>query len=141
MGPDPHREAHRLGSQAVARPTACPIPRDAVTTGAYFSNSSPTATHWRLVPTGDDQCHRSSNRTTRVAQFAAMLRESAVALDAARLGLEPATGNARESRRAGSGVAAADAAWRRAKASVIGLYLQAMASFPRHMPDRMRTRG
>jgi hypothetical protein len=45
----------------------------------------------------------------------------AAALDAARLELEHAIGNAREARRAGSGVAAADAAWRRAKAALIEL--------------------
>jgi hypothetical protein len=84
-----------------------------------------------------------------VAQFAAMLRESAererverdrlrveqqeaqraaeaaaahaAALDTARLELEHAIDSAREARRAGSGVAAADAAWRRAKARLIEL--------------------
>jgi hypothetical protein len=45
----------------------------------------------------------------------------AEALDTARRELEHAIGNAREARRAGSGVAAADAAWRRAKARLIEL--------------------
>ncbi len=45
----------------------------------------------------------------------------AAALDAARLELEAAIGNAREARREGSGVAAADAAWRAAKARLIEL--------------------
>jgi hypothetical protein len=45
----------------------------------------------------------------------------AAALDAARLELESAIGNAREARRKGSGVAAADAAWRAAKARLIEL--------------------
>jgi hypothetical protein len=45
----------------------------------------------------------------------------AAALDAARLELDHAIANAREARRAGSGVAAADAAWRRAKARLIEL--------------------
>jgi multidrug efflux pump subunit AcrA (membrane-fusion protein) len=45
----------------------------------------------------------------------------AAALDAARLELEQAIVKAREARRTGSGVAATDAAWRRAKARLIEL--------------------
>jgi hypothetical protein len=45
----------------------------------------------------------------------------AAALEAARRELEHAIGKAREARRTGSGVAATDAAWRRAKARLIEL--------------------
>jgi hypothetical protein len=57
----------------------------------------------------------------------------AAALDAARLELEHAIGNAREARRAGSGVAAADAAWRRAKARLIELETGAPPEWARHI--------
>ena len=95
-----------------------------------------------------------------VEQFATLLRESAereraaqdrdrlerqrardaadsaaahvVALDAARRQLEDAIREAREARRAGSGVAAADEAWRQAKARVIELETGAPPDWARH---------
>jgi hypothetical protein len=60
------------------------------------------------------------------------------ALDAARQELEHAIGNAREARRAGSGVAAADAAWRRAKARLIELETGAPPEWARHIVSDVR---
>jgi hypothetical protein len=56
---------------------------------------------------------------TRDAAHAAAVHRAA--LDAARRELEQAIGTAREARRTGSGVAAADATWRHAKARLIEL--------------------
>jgi hypothetical protein len=95
-----------------------------------------------------------------VEQFATMLRESAereraaqdrdrlerqrareaadaaaahaAALDAARRNLENAIKDAREARRAGSGVAATDEAWRQAKARLIELETGAPPDWARH---------
>jgi hypothetical protein len=95
-----------------------------------------------------------------VEQFAALLRESAereraaqdrdrlerqrareladaaaahaAALDAARRNLETAIKDAREARRAGSGVAATDEAWRQAKARLIELETGAPPDWARH---------
>jgi hypothetical protein len=95
-----------------------------------------------------------------IEQFAAMLRESAereraelervrlerqqarnaaraaaaheAALEAARRELEQAIGAAREARRTGSGVAAADAAWRHAKAQLIELETGAPPEWANH---------
>ena len=55
-----------------------------------------------------------------------------VALDAARRELEDAIREAREARRAGSGVVAADEAWRQAKARVIELETGAPPDWARH---------
>jgi hypothetical protein len=57
----------------------------------------------------------------------------AAALDAARLELEHAIDNVREARRAASGVAATDAAWRRAKARLIELETGAPPEWARHI--------
>ena len=56
----------------------------------------------------------------------------AAALEAARRDLEQAIGDARAARRAGSGVAAADAAWRDAKALLIELETGAPPEWARH---------
>ena len=56
----------------------------------------------------------------------------AAALAAARRELEHAIDNAREARRAGSGVAATDAAWRQAKARLIELETGAPPEWARH---------
>src|SRR5215207_8938017 len=56
----------------------------------------------------------------------------AVALDAARRQLEDAITDARRARRAGSGVAAADGAWREAKARLIELETGAPPQWARH---------
>jgi hypothetical protein len=55
-----------------------------------------------------------------------------VALEAARRELDDAITAAREARRAGSGVVAADEAWRRAKARVIELETGAPPDWARH---------
>jgi hypothetical protein len=57
----------------------------------------------------------------RAREAATAAADHAAALDAARRELDQAINGARAARRAGAGVAAADAAWRRAKARVIEL--------------------
>ena len=57
----------------------------------------------------------------RVSEAAAVAAARAAALEAAHRDLERAIGDARDARRKRSGVAAADEAWRRAKARVIEL--------------------
>ena len=57
----------------------------------------------------------------------------AAELDAARRELEDAISNAREARRAGSGVAATDAEWRRAKARLIELETGAPPEWAGHI--------
>ena len=58
--------------------------------------------------------------------------EHAAALDRARRELEHAINGVREARRAGSGVAASDAAWRQAKFRVIELETGAPPEWARH---------
>lgn len=65
-----------------------------------------------------DRLQRERQQARDAAHAAA---EHAARLDAARSDLEHAIGHAREARRAGAGVAAADAAWRQAKARLIEL--------------------
>jgi hypothetical protein len=65
-----------------------------------------------------DRLQRERQQARDAAHAAA---EHAALLDAARRELEHAIGAAREARRAGSGVAAADAAWRQAKSRLIEL--------------------
>jgi hypothetical protein len=57
----------------------------------------------------------------RARNAATAAAEHAAALDAARRDLDEAIGDARAARRSGTGVATADAAWRRAKARLIEL--------------------
>ena len=58
--------------------------------------------------------------------------EHAAALEAARRQLEQAIGNARDAWRAGTSVAAADAAWRQAKSRLIELETGTMPEWARH---------
>ena len=58
--------------------------------------------------------------------------EHAAALEAARRELEDAISGVREARRAGSGVAASDAAWRQAKVRLIELETGAPPEWARH---------
>jgi hypothetical protein len=68
----------------------------------------------------------------RARDEAASAAAHAVALDAARRTLDDAITDARRARRAGSGVAAADAAWRRAKARLIELETGEPPHWARH---------
>ena len=74
--------------------------------------------------------HRLERQRARDAADSAAAH--GVALDAARRELEDAIRAAREARRAGSGVAAADEAWRQAKARVIELETGAPPDWARH---------
>ena len=74
--------------------------------------------------------HRLERQRARDA--AASAAAHAVALDAARRTLADAITDARTARRAGSGVAAADAAWRQAKARLIELETGAPPHWARH---------
>jgi hypothetical protein len=74
--------------------------------------------------------HRVERQRARDAADSAAAH--AVALDAARHKLEVAIRDAREARRAGSGVAAADEAWRQAKARLIELETGAPPDWARH---------
>ena len=65
-----------------------------------------------------DRVQLERQQTREAAHAAAVHR---AALDAARRELEQAIATAREARRTGSGVAAADATWRHAKARLIEL--------------------
>jgi hypothetical protein len=73
---------------------------------------------------------RLERQHARDAAHAAAAHEAA--LDAARRALEQAIGTAREARRTGSGVAAADAAWRHAKARLIELETGAPPEWANH---------
>jgi hypothetical protein len=68
----------------------------------------------------------------RARDAAASTAAHAVALDAARQTLEEAITDVRKARRAGSGVAAADEAWRQAKARLIELETGAPPHWARH---------
>ena len=68
----------------------------------------------------------------RARDAAASAAAHAAALDAARRELDDAISDARAARRAGSGVAAADATWRRAKARLIELETGAPPDWARH---------
>jgi hypothetical protein len=74
--------------------------------------------------------HRLERQRARAAADSAAAH--AVALDAARRQLEDAISNARKARRTGSGVAAADEAWRQAKARLIELETGAPPPWARH---------
>lgn len=64
--------------------------------------------------------------------------QHAAALEAARRELEVAIGDARQARRAGSGIAATDEAWRHAKARFIELETGAPPEWARHdVPDAL----
>ena len=79
---------------------------------------------------------RLEQQEARDAELAAA--EHAAALDGARRELEQAIGSVREARRAGSGVAAADEAWRHAKARVIELETGAPPEWARHDDSDVR---
>ena len=79
---------------------------------------------------------RLEQQAARDAEQAAA--EHAAALDDARRELEHAIGGVREARRAGSGVAAADEAWRRAKAWLIELETGAPPEWARHDASDLR---
>jgi len=64
--------------------------------------------------------------------------EHAAALEDARRELEHAISGVREARRAGSGVAASDAAWRQAKARLIELETGAPPEWARHEATDVR---
>lgn len=76
-----------------------------------------------------ERVRRERQQARDAAQAAAA---HAAALDTARRELEQAIGTAREARRTGSGIAAADAAWRHAKARLIELETGAPPEWANH---------
>lgn len=78
------------------------------------------------------QRERSRLERQQARDEAKAAADHAAALDAARRDLEQAIGDARAARRTGSGVAAADTAWRHAKARLIELETGAPPAWAGH---------
>lgn len=90
-----------------------------------------------------ERAERERVRVERQAarDAAAAAAEHAAALEQARRELDHAIKGVREARRAGSGVAASDAAWRRAKAQVIELETGAPPEWAQQKVSDVREAG